>query len=190
MAIITEAEVRTVYDTASAQLKTYIDSDELMNTFDEIRTTHKLHVDQAGNLAMLIDAIILEMHPFANFPALLKDALINADAPLLAAVQKDVNDKVFVVFREKMKALTTPPPVVAAPLSQPAAARPISVMEQKMASVAAPEPIVQKVPPPAAPEDKPPMPVSASAEVKPATAPAPKAPPNYHAGDPYREPVE
>ncbi|MEK7063146.1 MAG: hypothetical protein AAB955_00465 [Patescibacteria group bacterium] len=189
MAIITETEVRPAYDIAPQHVKDFIDSNELFDIFYSIKMTYNLHVDQAGNLAMLIDAILLEMHPLGKFQELLKDALGQGiDQKTYEGVLRDVNEKVFTLFRGKTKARADaavqpappkPTPVAAAPITL----KPISVMEQKMSETVAPVVIVQKI---AAPPAEGAVPVATPPPAAP-TPPPPSAPARYHGADPYRE---
>lgn len=194
MALVTEEEIKKAYKNAPERARDYIDSDELYDAFHVIRKTHNLHLDQAGSLALMIDAIILDLAPFEKFPTMLREALGAADDATYQAVLKDVNEKVFAMFRKVTKentvpqSVTTPtttaPPTPARapnttelpPLPTP---KPPSVAETKLAVTSAPAPVQQVVPPPAAVVPPHPAP----------TAPSPK-PPTYHGTDPYREPFE
>lgn len=101
--IPTDQQVKAAYKAAGKDKKEYINSDELFNTFYAIRTKYNLHVDVAGNLATLIDAVILELVPFSDFPAKLKEILVGASDVEYQAILKSVNDDVFTYFRNKVK---------------------------------------------------------------------------------------
>lgn len=197
--MITEAEVRKVYETAPKHLKEYIDSDGLFNAFHEIRRTHKLHIDQAGNLAMAIDAVVLGMKRFDELPMLLREGLAGVDDATREKVVKDVNDKVFVPLREYTKKraeetqkTTAPKPV---PTSPPQSAPPPSVRNIELKLTKEPTPAVapvtaepaqqtqsiveQKMPPAPPPAQAPPVEPAAQREA-----------PRYHGTDPYRETIE
>lgn len=101
--IPTDVQVKEAYKKAREELKEYINSDELFNTFYTLRTKYSLHVDVAGNLALLVDAIILELVPLSDFPGLLKEILTGASETDYLAILKSVNDDIFAAFRQKTK---------------------------------------------------------------------------------------
>jgi len=49
----------------------FITSETLADSFEEIRTTHKLHLDEAEQLSRALNAVFLELAPADQFPDLL-----------------------------------------------------------------------------------------------------------------------
>lgn len=101
--IPTDIQVKEAYKQAREEAKEYINSDELFNTFYAIRTKYNLHLDVAGNLALLVDAIILELLPLTEFSAALKEVLAGSSEADYLAILKSVNDDIFTAFRQKTK---------------------------------------------------------------------------------------
>ena len=99
--IPTEQELRIVYEKAPSFIKEYVISTELLKAFETIRTEHKLHFDEAGKLTDALVSVFLEMRPMSEFPNLLREAL-EQNSATYSAVLKDVNEKIFTVFREKI----------------------------------------------------------------------------------------
>lgn len=198
--MISEEEVKRVYATASQSVKDYVNSNEVFDAFHEIRKSHNLHLDHAGNLAMAIDAVILGMRSFSELPTLLRDALPGVDDATREKVVQDVNDKIFVPLRELTKKRAE------APASVPTVPRPTSgirAVERTLVSEAPPpvrpQPTEEKAEAPTtrpvAPQQSvveqkmPGVVQSSESRVQSATPPkvAPPAPPKYHGADPYRE---
>ena len=101
--IPTDVEVKAAYKKATEDQRWYINSDELFNTFYTLRTKYNLHVDVAGNLVLLINAVILEIVPLTEFPAQLKSILTGSSEADYQAVLKAVNEEIFVAFRKRVK---------------------------------------------------------------------------------------
>ena len=208
--IPTDQEVKAAYKAAEEDKKEYINSDELFNTFYAIRTKYNLHVDVAGNLATLIDAVILELVPFSDFPTKLKEILVGASDVEYQAILKSVNDDVFTYFRNKVKKEAE-----MAKKKADEEAREDAAFERKMAeedarlarerqgtpapvptpptAVAAPAPAVAEAPPQVTPalapsvlQQKTSAPTS-SAPKEASVPEAPKPATRYHGTDPYRE---
>lgn len=123
--MIIQDEIQKAFATAPEHLRAYIKSDELDVAFYQIRTTYKLHLDHAGNLALAIDAVVLGLRKFDELPALLREALGGLDDATREKVLKDVNDKVFIPLRELTKKTAEEARAkLAAPKSPPVTVRP------------------------------------------------------------------
>ena len=198
--MITQEEIQKAYASAPKHLQEYIDSDDLFNAFHEIRGKYNLHLDKAGDLAIAIDAIILNLQSFDAFPRLLKEALGGVDEKTYQGVVEDVNTKIFTAFREltkkqveKLVQAPAPPKPVSnsEPLKvieqtvsqkEPAPVKPLQIIQEKMSQTVGTAALNIPVPPVAAAVTTP----AAQPEQKPpATAPT-----RYHGADPYREPAE
>ena len=202
----TQDHIKAAYAQASEHTKGFIDSDELFNTFYALRTKYNLHVDVAGNLALLIDAVILELVQFSQFPERLKEVLGPMSESDYQAIMKTVNDSVFGAFRQKQKDLADKAAQEAREdkaledeLAAEALARkgePAVRVESGQKTTTAPE-----APPAAAAATTAPPPSIVSQKMTAPSAPAQTptvvtppqtnaAPPHYHGTDPYRERAE
>jgi hypothetical protein len=214
----TRDQVREKASNAPEHLLEFIRSDLMRSVFEELRTKHKLHIDQAGNMATAINSIVLGIRNLDEFPAMLKEALGNSDNAMQEDILKIVNEKIFVLLRTLTKGMTTPVTAAEKPLSAPAAVTtpvlPPSPIQQiqkaPLVTQLEPMPVPAPVVPPPAPmvvaENKmtmtsAPTPVTTSVPMPPpapTTAitpptpkePKPEAPVKYHGTDPYREPFE
>jgi len=203
----TETDIKKAYAVANDKAKEYIDSDELFNTFYTIRTKYNLHVDVAGNLALIIDSVILEMLPLTEFPGKLKEILTGSSETEYQVILKTINDDIFTYFRNKVKAEAE---AVKKKAEQEAAED--AELERQIAEATArralegvgtdaapalPPPPVQE---PTAPVQAAPAPSIVEQKVTTVSAPVQElskvvqpeikpaaAPPRYHGTDPYRE---
>jgi len=100
--IPTNQELQGAFQKADASVQTYIASGELDEAFEQIRTEHKLHLDEAGKLGQALNAVFLELRPMSEFPNLLREAL-EQNSGAYDAVLKAVNDKIFSPFRTKLQ---------------------------------------------------------------------------------------
>jgi len=80
----------------------FITSETLADSFEEIRTTHKLHLDEAEQLSRALNAVFLELAPADQFPDLIREAL-EQNSDKFDVVLTDVNEKVFKVFRRELE---------------------------------------------------------------------------------------
>lgn len=192
--IPTDQEVKAAYKAAGEDKKEYINSDELFNTFYAIRTKYNLHVDVAGNLALLIDAVILELIPLSEFPGKLKEVLAGSSDVEYQAILKSVNDEVFTYFRNKVKAAAE-----AAKKKAEQEAVEDAALERELNATGTPAaPTAPVAPPPETPaapapvvrpsvlEQKVTEPTTSAPKVEPPVE-APKPASRYHGTDPYRE---
>lgn len=191
--IPTETQLRAQYQNASRRVQQFITSVELDEIFKEIHNTHKLHLDEIGNLSNALNAVFLEMAPLEQFPNLLKEAL-EQNSDRYDAVLKDVNEKIFVAFRKKLEEpeepsieeKTVPETVVPTP---PPQASQIDALEKTVSFNDTP-PTIEKTAP--APIDK----LETSVREKPTEVEIEKPKPNTSGSaytgstDPYREPIE
>lgn len=83
-------------------VRTYIQSEELAHVFEEIRTTYKIHLDEAGNISLSLNAVFLGVRPAGEFTNLLK-ASLEQNGDKYDSILKDVNEKIFKVFRNKLE---------------------------------------------------------------------------------------
>lgn len=121
-------KLKEAYQKAPEAVQEFIISDELSNTFEKIRKTHQLHLDEASNMSDALNAVFLEVKPFDAFPNLLKQALEQNRAKY-DAVLKDINELIFVPFRKSLqqkeeKVEEPVPEPEAAPTPAPQAAEP------------------------------------------------------------------
>ena len=164
-------------------VRTYIQGEELAKAFEEIRTVHKIHFDEAGNLSLALNAVFLEVRPAGEFSMLLKVSL-EQNSDKYGAILNDVNEKIFKVFRMKMERReseeTTPElastPAVHQPSHAPIQKTPQERLSQSSSSGA--EPFSLK-------------PIEENGDRLPQkTTPASPPPNNYSGNDPYRESTE
>ena len=195
----TEQQIKAAYKVVRDELREYIDSEELFNTFYAIRTKYNLHVDVAGNLALLIDAIILELVPLTEFPQLLKDILTNSSDSDYQAILKSVNDDVFAVFRTKTKERAEEAKRKADQEAKEDAELEKRLEEEAKMAGSAPAPAQDTSTPVVQPTVTAPAPSIVAQKITSVSAPVqeqskvvpqeskPAAPPHYHGTDPYRE---
>lgn len=184
-----QTQLGAAYKNASERVQQYITSVELNHVFEEIRTAHKLHLDESGALSNALNAVFLELVPFEKFPDLLQEAL--KDSTKRTAVLKDVNEKVFVAFRKKMQ---EPEVVQSQPESTPEPEMaPKDTIQDIEKSISFNEPA-----PPVVPVTSSPDKLAEAVSEKPADIEIPEKteressrPSQYTGGsDPYREPIE
>lgn len=176
MSIPTEQEIRDTLEKAPDTIRAYVNSATLGDAFEEIRTRHKLHLDEAGKLTDALVATFLEMRPASGFSDLLKESL-EQNSGAYAAVLADINEKIFKPFRKSLEeevTATADTPATPAPAVRPAeAVRPPSV------------PLLEKK------VNERPQTFSVDAFSEDRAEPEPKKAPEYRSGvDPYRESVE
>lgn len=178
MTIPTGQEFTDAYHRAPQYVQDFIDGDELGDTFHSIRTTYKIHLDNAGTFADLLNAVILELIPLGQFEAALAEHIPSIDQDTRTKITREVNEKVFAVLRTRAVAPLPSPKATegtaSAPVqvAGPSVAPPISVVAQKLSApiTEAPKEVTVAMP---------------TAATKPAENP------RYSGGsDPYREPVE
>ncbi len=201
--MITQEEIQKAYQRAPEHIQTWIDSDELAKAFDAIRTKYNLHVDHAGNLAIALDAVILELKQFTELPALLKEGLASLDDATRDKVVKDVNDTVFVPLRALVKKHADE--VATKAREEAELNHRVDTMIEAEAKLADAEAKLKTTPPPViapartTPQTQAPASIlqqkmstavapPPSVQEVPAPNPTPVAPPRYHGTDPYREP--
>lgn len=204
--IPTQDQIKAAFKTATEDQKGYINSDELFNTFYTLRTKYHLHVDVAGNLALLIDAVILEILPLTEFPGKLKEILTGSSDVDYQAILKAINDDVFAYFRNKVRAEAEAAKkkaeqeaiedaelekqiqekvkiaeleAAAAKTSTPQASAAPTAPTVQSTPTPAPSVLTQKITTISAPAQE------QSKIVQPESKPA--TPPRYHGTDPYRE---
>lgn len=176
-----QSAIAAAYDVAPQYVKDFIDGDDLTAAFKSLRTTHKLHLDDAATLATLMNAVMLELIPLGQFEAALAEHIPSIDQDTRTKITREVNEKVFAVLRTRAVAPSaptpTPPPTPATPQ--------VSVVAQKLSApvTEAPKEVTVTMPQP-----EPSNPTSAIAS---ADKQQPATNPKYSGGsDPYREPVE
>lgn len=96
----TKEQIQTAYKQAPEYVQDFIVSEELNKAFTDIRTEHKLHLDDAGRLSLAINAVVLELAPLTSFPQLVGEALTDVSSETRSAVVSAVNEKVFEELRE------------------------------------------------------------------------------------------
>lgn len=94
--------LKDAYKTAPQPVRAYITSPELNSVFQTIRKNYGLHVDEAGALSNALNAVFLELVPFDKFSDLLKEAL-KGSSDKHTQILGEINEKVFVVFRNKLQ---------------------------------------------------------------------------------------
>ncbi len=179
-----EQTLRSALEQAPANVRTFVTSNELLEIFDAIRTEHKLHFDEAEKLTDALVAVFVELQPLSAFPELLKEAL-EQNAQAYDGVLKDVNEKIFVAFRNTLQG--APAAAVAPKVPQAPALAPVPTPT--------PQPALPKTPLDRLKETS--RTVTESVAVQPndtsATTPHAAVPPpasSYPSTDPYREPIE
>lgn len=100
--IPTLAELKPAYQSAPDMVRTYIQSEELARVFEEIRTVHKIHFDEAGQISLSLNAVFLGVRRAGEFTNLLKVSL-EQNSDKYDAILNDVNEKIFKVFRYKLE---------------------------------------------------------------------------------------
>lgn len=170
----TQEEILARFESAPEYVRNFITSVELMATFKTLRETHKLHLDEAGQVGRALNAVFLELKPASEFPELLRSSL-EQNVSVYDALLKDINEKVFKVFREKME--TAPSLPVSVTLTPPATP-PSTIGKLEATITKQPQSVVV-----------PTLAEKNSATPTPTPPPAPIQPRAY-TNDPYREPVE
>jgi len=174
-------ELRPAYEKALDMVRTYIQGEELAKAFEEIRTAHKIHFDEAGKLSLALNAVFLEVRPAGEFSILLKESL-EQNSDKYGAILNDVNEKIFKVFRAKMERKesgeTEPVPAPIPAVRQPPPVPAQKTPQERLSSTTSQgtERVSLKAPEEKKSENEP-RPASSSSN-------------NYSDGDPYRESVE
>lgn len=175
MAILpTQEEIVARFESAPEYVRNFITSVELMATFKTLREVHKLHLDEAGQVGRALNAVFLEIRPASEFPELLRSSL-EQNVSVYDALLKDINEKIFKVFREKMETKPpTPTPVTPTPPATP----PSTIGKLEATITKQPQSVVVST-------------LTEKNDVisKPTTTPTPPQRHTY-TNDPYREPVE
>lgn len=207
--MIDRNEVQKVYDAAPQRVKDLVDSNEVFDAFHVIRKKYNLHLDHADNLAMVINALVLEMYPFEKLKDLLLDAMRSVDEGTRNDIIKDIDLLIFKPLRDKLVAETKAPEKPKTGIQGVSAAK-IQGVEMKLRSipevdipplpkVESAQVVEQKVVPLSTPTQSV---IAQKLGVRPvggeigpnvlkqdAPQPEPKAP-RYHGSDPYREAPE
>jgi hypothetical protein len=207
--MIDRNEVQKVYDTAPQRVKDLVDSNEVFDAFHVIRKKYNLHLDHADNLAMVINALVLEMYPFEKLKDLLLEAMRSVDEGTRNDIIKDIDLLIFKPLRDKLVAETKAVEKPKTGIQGVSTAR-IQGVEMKLRSIPEVEiPPVPKVEQVQVTEQKvvtPPTPTQSviaqklgvrpvGGEIGPnvlrqdTPQPDPKTP-RYHGSDPYREAPE
>lgn len=101
MTIPSVEQLQAAHENASKSVQDFIDADNYFLVFEEIRNTHKLHLDEAEKLSRALGAVFLKLVSFEEFPNLLKEVL-EQNSDKHDAVLKEINSKIFTVFRENV----------------------------------------------------------------------------------------
>jgi len=190
-----ENQLADAYTSAPKKIQEYITSPELGAVFEELRETHQLHLDEAGRLSNALNAVFLEVIPFDKFPKLLEEAVPQGEKR--DALLKDVNEKVFVAFRQYLKEpepepeQTVPTPEVAAPEA------PREVVIQKIpekppvqVATVVPQESVSPLKKLETSVRESPSDVAVGELISPTEATSGTPPPTRQSTDPYREPID
>lgn len=174
-------EIRNKLQNAPGNVRSFITSAEFTTAFENVRTTHKLHFDEAEKMGDSLSAVFLEMVPANQFPDLLKESL-EQNSGAYGVVLADINEKIFKPFRKSLEGGAATPadmPVALAP-----AARPAQDIKDRPSPTPA-EPLVGKK------TDERPQTFSVDAFSEDEVKAEPTKLPKYHGGiDPYHEPIE
>lgn len=98
----TAQDIAKAFQTAPDYVKDYISSDELSQTFEEIRQSNKLHFDEADKLSRSLNAVFLKLNDSSEFPTLLKESL-EQNSGAYDEVLKAVNQNIFNHFRTRLQ---------------------------------------------------------------------------------------
>lgn len=120
--IPTSEQIEVAREKADDTVIDYTTSSVYFDAVESIAATHKLHIDETGNIGDALMAVFYGVVPVEQFPNLLKEAL-EQNSATHDAVLKDINEKIFVPFRKSLEekpttdpvAETTPPTQVGAP---------------------------------------------------------------------------
>ena len=107
MLIPNQDQLVAKYTAAPRTVQEFVTSPELNLVFDDLRTKHQLHIDEAGALSNALNAVFLELVPLEKFPDLLKEAL-KGDEAKHSAILKEINERVFTAFRKKLQEPSQP----------------------------------------------------------------------------------
>ncbi|MFQ5540643.1 MAG: hypothetical protein ACE5F4_00090 [Candidatus Paceibacteria bacterium] len=122
--IPTKQDIQEAYNRGPTQVQSYITSNELNEVFEQIREAHKLHFDEADKLTDALVSVFFELRSASEFPELLREAL-EQNSDKYDAVLKDVNEKIFKVFRQKLAGKDTAPSSAAPPAPSGTPATPV-----------------------------------------------------------------
>lgn len=159
-------EIREQLKNAPEDVRVFIAGVEFNETFIAIKNSHKLHFDEMEKLGNALVSVFVELRSMSDFPALLREAL-EQNSAAYDAVLKDVNEKIFAVFRASLekKVAESEAPALNSQTPSPKPPTPAALLEKKVPQNA--EKVTLSTPPP-----------------------APEKPPQYIKVDPYREPIE
>lgn len=188
----TKDQIQAAYQNAPDYVRDFIVSSELDEMFSDIRTKHKLHLDDAGRLSVAINAIALELAPLDTFPALVKEALTDISGEVQGAVTAEVNDRIFKELREWARLdkegllyepETAPSPEPEATAIEAAATAPADTAQKPVDKLS--EAVRQ------APEEREAILDDQDGQPpQPAPQQTPQKEKSYPGSDPYREPIE
>lgn len=186
MIIPTKKEFSDAYEKAPQYVQDFIQSDELDAAFEALRATYKLHLDDAGMLADLLNAVVLDLVPLGQFEGALAEHVPRLAQEERIKITREVNEKIFAVLRGRAEAQKKQ--------ENSKLEAPSSVVAQKLSTTVVEVPKEVTVPMPSldpggrtldAGSQKPETSNQELGTSKPATNP------KYSGGsDPYREPIE
>lgn len=99
-------DIATAYDKAPQYIKDFMDGDTLTTVFQTLRSTYKLHIDDSGTLALLMNTVLLGLLPLGQFETALAEHIPNLKPDQRVLLAKEVNEKVFVELRKHATART------------------------------------------------------------------------------------
>lgn len=104
--MVTKEEIRKKYDEAPPDVQALVNDPEVYDAFHLIRRTHNLHLDAAGALADLINALILGIVPLTELDNHLSLVLPGVDAAQRDKIKADLDAHIFKPLRERKRAET------------------------------------------------------------------------------------
>lgn len=114
-----QQDFAVAYDKAPQYVKDFIAGDELSSAFETIREKYKLHLDDAGVLADLLNAVILDLTPLGGFEAAVAEHIPNLNQEMRTTLTRDVNEKIFAVLRSRANPETSAVPMITGKLTTP-----------------------------------------------------------------------
>lgn len=103
MTTFTRDEVLKKIKSLPVDLKTAIESRELVMKLRDITKNQSLHVDDAGIVADLVELTLSGVILTKEFVALMGEALPNMPREKLLALAEEINRRIFAPFRESLK---------------------------------------------------------------------------------------
>jgi hypothetical protein len=174
--------IKDAYQKAPEYVRVFIKSGDLTRTFNTLRATHKLHLDEAGTFADILNSMILELIPLGTFETMITENLPRLTAGERAGLTREVNEKIFAVLRQRATA-PAPVPEPQTPSTSSGRAEPVPSAAIQIAQM-------PKVPAQSVVTEKLSVPMSETPKDVTVSMP-PTTNPRYSGGsDPYREPVE